>query len=123
MSVQPHDGGPSTPSSQAAPFDLAPSGESSLPSRPYAPGQGLPYGGGRRGRAIGSRAEVMHGTAHHTSGGLTKKDLKYNKWGRIVSVKKSATAKREKRLRKAGYTAKKGKFGAVKITKKTARKH
>lgn len=130
MSVQPHDGSASTPSSAAAPFDLAPSGESSLPSRPYAPGQGLPYGGGRseeapsggRRRAVGSRAEVMHGTAHHTSGGLTKKDLKYNKWGRIVSVKKSATAKREKRLRKAGYTAKKGKFGAVKIAKKTARR-
>lgn len=123
MSVQPHDGGASTPSSQAAPFDLAPSDVSSLPSRPYAPGQELPYGGGRSRRAVGSRAEVMHGTAHHTSGGLTKKDLKYNKWGRIVSVKKSATAKREKRLRKAGYTAKKGKFGAVKIHKKTARKH
>jgi hypothetical protein len=26
--------------------------------------------------AIGSRAQVMHGTAHHTSGGLTKGDLK-----------------------------------------------
>lgn len=74
-------------------------------------------GGGHK-RAIGSRAEVMHGTAHHTSGGLTKKHLKYNKWGRIVSVRKSETAKKEKRLHKAGYTAKKGKFGAVKIHKK-----
>ena len=77
--------------------------------------------GGAHKRAVGSRAEVMHGTARHTSGGLTKKDLKYNKWGRIVSVKKSATAKKEKRLRKAGYTAKKGKFGAVKLHK--GRKH
>ena len=30
---------------------------------------------------VGSRAQVMHGTAMKTSGGLTKKDLKYNKWG------------------------------------------
>ncbi len=71
--------------------------------------------GGSRIPAIGSRAAVMHGTAHHTTGGLTKSHLKYNKWGRIVSVRKSATAKRDRRLAKAGYTAKKGKFGAVKI--------
>ncbi len=65
-------------------------------------------------KAIGSRAQVMHGTAHHTSGGLTKKDLKMNKWGRIVSRKKSAKAKKDKRLEKAGYKTKKGKFGAIK---------
>lgn len=65
-------------------------------------------------KAIGSRAQVMHGTAHHTSGGLTKKDLKMNKWGRIVSRKKSMKAKKDKRLEKAGYKTKKGKFGAVK---------
>lgn len=63
---------------------------------------------------IGSRAQVMHGTAHHTSGGLTKGDLKYNKHGRIVSRKKSQKAKKEKRLEKAGYKTRKGKFGAVK---------
>ena len=40
-------------------------------------------------RQIGSRAQVMHGTAHHTAGGLKKGDLKMNKWGRIVSRKKS----------------------------------
>jgi hypothetical protein len=65
-------------------------------------------------QAIGSRSQVMHGTAHHTSGGLTKGDLKYNKWGRIVSRKKSMKAKKEKRLEKAGYKTRKGKFGAVK---------
>ena len=35
---------------------------------------------------IGSRAQVMHGTAKMTSGGLTKKDLKYNtipKWDSV----------------------------------------
>ena len=51
-------------------------------------------------RRIGSRAEVMHGTAHHTSGCLTKKNLKYNKHGRIVSLKKSKTAKSKGLLKK-----------------------
>jgi len=40
-------------------------------------------------KKIGSRAQVMHGTADHTTGGLKKGDLKMNKWGRIVSRKKS----------------------------------
>ena len=66
---------------------------------------------------IGSRAQVMHGTANHTSGGLTKGDLKYNKHGRIVSRKKSQKAKKEKRLEKAGYKTRRGKFGAVKVKK------
>jgi hypothetical protein len=72
----------------------------------------------------GSRAEVMHGTAKRTSGGLTKGDLKYNKWGSIVSRKKSSLARSQKHLAKAGWTAKKGKFGAVCIGKKckTAKK-
>jgi hypothetical protein len=56
--------------------------------------------GGSHMRRIGSRAEVMHGTAHHTSGGLTKKNLKYNKHGRIVSLKKSKTAKSKGLLKK-----------------------
>ena len=38
--------------------------------------------------AVGSRAQVWHGNAKHTSGGLTKSDLMKNKYGRIVSVKK-----------------------------------
>jgi hypothetical protein len=69
-------------------------------------------------RRIGSRAQVMHGTAHHTTGGLTKTDLKYNKAGRIVSRKKSATAKKDKRLVKLGFKTVKGKFGVVKKTRK-----
>jgi len=56
----------------------------------------------------------MHGTALQTSGGLTKKDLKYNKQGRIVSKKKSIMAKKEKRLEKAGYKTQKGVFGSIK---------
>ena len=63
-------------------------------------------------KATGTRAEVMHGTAKKTSGGLTKDDLKYNNQGRIVSKKQSARAKRENRLVKAGYVTEKGKFGA-----------
>ena len=65
-------------------------------------------------RTFGSRAEVFHGTAKKTTGGLTKKDLIKNKHGEIVSRKKHITAKREKRLEKHGYFAKKGKFGYVK---------
>ena len=65
---------------------------------------------------IGSRAQVWHGTAYKTAGDLTKDKLMMNKHGRIVSKKKHTTAKREKRLRKYGYTARKGKFGAVKMS-------
>jgi len=43
---------------------------------------------------IGSRAQVMHGTARKTSGGLKKDDLAYNKSGSIVSKKKSVEAKK-----------------------------
>jgi hypothetical protein len=71
---------------------------------------------------VGSRAAVWHGNAEHTSGGLTKKDLLQNKWGRIVSAKKHKSAKKEKRLEKAGFFAKKGKFGTVKRAAKKSRK-
>jgi len=66
----------------------------------------------------GSRAEVWHGNALMTTGGLKKKDLMKNKHGRIVSAKKHMTAKKEKRLVKAGYKTEKGKFGAKKTMKK-----
>lgn len=73
---------------------------------------------------IGSRAEVWHGTAKHTSGGLTKSHLMKNKSGRIVSRKKHFSAKRDNRLVKAGYKTKKGHFGFVKTgSKKHGRKH
>ena len=61
--------------------------------------------------AVGSKAQVFHGTAKHTSGGLEKKDLVQNKHGRIVSRRKMALGKKAlKHLKKAGFTAKKGKF-------------
>jgi len=70
---------------------------------------------------MGSRAQVWHGTAFKTSGGLTKHNLMQNKAGRIVSKDKHNTAKKEKRLVKAGYGTKKGKFGFVLLGK--SRKH
>ena len=66
-------------------------------------------------KTVGSRAEVWHGTAKHTSGGLTKNHLFKNKSGRIVSKKKHFSAKKNNRLLKHGYGTKKGKFGYVKI--------
>ena len=83
---------------------------------------------------IGSRRQVMSGTAYKTNHGaikgkggdaLIKKHLKYNKSGKIVSKAKSGKKKQLlKQLRDAGYTTKKGKFGAVKInaTRKKGRK-
>ena len=73
--------------------------------------------GGRKTRkaskmpAVGSKAQVFHGTAKHTSGGLTRKDLVQNKHGRIVSRRKMALGKKAlKHLVKAGYKTVKGKF-------------
>lgn len=64
---------------------------------------------------VGSRAQVMHGTAEQTSGGLKKHHLKYNKHGRIVSKKKSEQGKSAlKRLTRAGYAPfPKGEVGKV----------
>lgn len=72
---------------------------------------------------VGSRAQVWHGTAKHTSGGLTKSHLMKNKAGRIVSRKKHASAKKDNRLVKAGFKTKKGQFGFVKVgSRKRGRK-
>jgi hypothetical protein len=60
---------------------------------------------------VGTKAQVWHGTAKHTSGGLTKKDLMKTKKGRIVSKKKHAAGQKAiKKLKKMGYVAKKGTF-------------
>lgn len=48
-------------------------------------------------KAVGTRAMVMHGNAHHTVSGLTASDLKYNSAGRIVSKAKSEQSKRSYR--------------------------
>lgn len=67
---------------------------------------------------FGSREQVWNGTAYKTEGGLTKDRLLMNEKGRIVSAIKFKTAKKEMRLQKYGYHAKKGKFGYVKTTAK-----
>lgn len=63
----------------------------------------------------GSRAQVYHGTAYKTSGNLKKSDLIQNKHGRIVSSSKHKLSKQKGKnnLFNKGYTARKGKFGAV----------
>ena len=72
--------------------------------------------------AVGSKAQVYHGTAHHTKGGLTRKDLMKNKRGKIVSKKQAAAGKKAfSRLRKLGYVPKKGTFKL--FTKKHKKTH
>ena len=63
----------------------------------------------------GSRAQVWHGTAYKTSGGLKKADLKMHN-GRIVSKKKSELAKTQKHLK--GHLQPKGSGVFGNITKK-----
>jgi len=90
------------------------------PVRNYTPGK-YSISGKSYPELFGSRQQVWNGTAYKTSGGLTKKQLFMNKWGRIVSADKHKTAKKEKRLEKAGYYAQKGKFGYVKRTSRSRR--
>jgi hypothetical protein len=62
-------------------------------------------------QTTGSKAQVWHGTAKKTSGGLTKSHLMRNKHGRIVSKRKHSLGKKSiKNLKKLGYVAKKGEF-------------
>jgi hypothetical protein len=63
----------------------------------------------------GSRAQVWHGTAFKTTGGLKKSNLTKNKAGRIISKLKYITSKKDNRLIKSGYGTKKGKFGFVRL--------
>jgi hypothetical protein len=74
--------------------------------------------------AVGSKAQVFHGTAKHTPGGLTKKDLMKHK-GRIISRKKHAAGKKAiKHLRALGFIAKKGTFKLMSksMTRRKSRK-
>jgi len=72
-------------------------------------------------KATGSKAEVFHGTAKHTSGGLHKKDLMKHK-GRIVSRRKHEAGKKAiKRLFALGYKPHKGTFKAMKKSDSTKR--
>ena len=85
--------------------------------RPVKQSDGFYHLDGKKFKQLfGSRQQVWNGTAYKTEGLLLKKDIIMNKWGRLVSKKKSITSKKEqlqkKRLFK-NYTAVKGKFGAV----------
>ena len=65
-------------------------------------------GGVKYPELFGSRIQVFRGSAYKTEGGLTKDKLMVNKHGRIVSKLKHTTAKKERRLEKAGYFCKEG---------------
>ena len=94
-----------------------------MTKRPHRSEDGTYHINGKKYKELfGSRQQVVNGTAYKTAGELTKSHLMMNKWGRIVSRKKHASAKKEKRLLKYGYTAKKGKFGAVKVAARKSRK-
>ena len=72
---------------------------------------------------VGTRAKVFHGQADRTPGGLRKKDLYKNKRGRIVSLKKSKTAKNWNPLKMLGLLSKSGEpFGARTFRKGTMSK-
>lgn len=79
-------------------------------------------------KARGSKAEVFHGTARRTAGGLTRKELMKTKSGRIVSKAQHAAGKKAiKRLFSLGFKPKKGQFslfrkGAAAGPKKATRK-
>ena len=70
---------------------------------------------------VGSKAQVFHGTAERTAGGLKKGDLMQTNAGRIVSKKQHNAGKVAiQRLRNAGFVAKKGEFKLfTKKSKKT----
>jgi hypothetical protein len=72
---------------------------------------------------VGSKAQVYHGTAKHTSGGLVKADLVKNKHGRIVSRRKQAAGRKAlKYLTRKGYKAKKGTFRLFNKYRRTTRR-
>jgi len=94
---------------------------------------GVIVAGKKYAMLVGSRAQVWHGTAYKTNPGkkaLTKKHLMQKKDGKIVSRKKSQTAKRQKHLgkyidlarRNKGKKFQKMKKGMAKTMKKRKRK-
>jgi hypothetical protein len=94
---------------------------------------GVIVAGKKYAMLVGSRAQVWHGTAYKTNPGkkaLTKKHLMQKKDGKIVSRKKSQTAKRQKHLgayialakQRKGKSFQKMKKGMVKTMKKRKRK-
>ena len=64
-------------------------------------------------KKIGTKAEVWHQTAKQTKGGITKNGLTKTKHDRIVFKSKSAAAKKNNNLGKAGISTRKNEFGAI----------
>ena len=88
--------------------------------RPVRKEDGLFHLEGKKFKQLfGSREQVFNGTAYKTAGCLTKNSLHFNKRGRIVSLKKFNSSKKEMRLLKHGYGTRKGHFGFVKVATKT----
>ena len=56
-------------------------------------------------KTVGSKAEVFHGTAAHTSGKLVKAQLMQNAAGRIISKKKHSAGKKAMKALKASGKA------------------
>ena len=94
---------------------------------------GVIVAGKKYAKLVGSRAQVWHGTAYKTNPGkkaLTKKHLMQKKDGKIVSRKKSQTAKKQKHLgayidlarKRRGKSFQKMKKGMVKTMKKRRKK-
>lgn len=76
-------------------------------------------------KTVGSYAEIWHGTASKSAGGLRKKDLMKHK-GRIISRRKHTAGKKAiKHLRTLGYIAKKGTFKlfSKSMAHSTSKKH
>jgi hypothetical protein len=93
-----------------------------MTKRPVKQSDGLYHIKGKTYKVVrGSRAQVWNQTAYKTPGGLLKSELTKSH-GRIVSLKKSKTAKKEKRLEKAGYFTKKGQFGSFRKSSRRSSK-
>jgi hypothetical protein len=75
-------------------------------------------------KTVGSYAEIWHGAASKSAGGLKKKDLMKTKHGRIVSRRKHALGlKAIKRLFALGYKPKKGTFKVMHKSMVDGRRH
>ena len=71
--------------------------------RPMKSADGLYHVGGKMHQMVrGSRAQVWHGTALKTEGGLKKEDLVKNSRGEIVSKKKHNQSKKNSNLTLSG---------------------
>ena len=100
-----------------------------MPEAVESPDAAVSSGGRLRPvKTVGSRAEVYHGTAKKTSGGLTRTSLTKNKEGRIVSKRAQEHGKRIYRsvLSKMGYKPEKGSFklfSRKRSSKRSSRSH